>query len=59
MNAHVLANAKAYASLTGAVCTGVLGTWVADTPVGAGLTVVSAIATAIVTWRVPNADPVE
>jgi hypothetical protein len=58
MNSHVLANAKAYCSLTGAICTGLLGTFVTGSPVGDGLTVVAAICTAVVTWRVPNVDEV-
>lgn len=53
---HVLTNAKAYASLVGAIATALLGVYAADTEVGKWLTIVSVIATAFVTWRVPNAD---
>ena len=54
MNAHVLANAKAYAALVGAICTGLLGVFAADSVVGQVLTVVSIVATAVATWVVPN-----
>lgn len=54
MNAHFLANAKAYAALVGSMCSGLLGVFTADTTVGKVLTVVSILATAVVTWRVPN-----
>lgn len=57
MNAHVLANAKAYAALIGAICTGLLGVFAADSVVGQVLTVVSIVATAVATWVVPNLDP--
>lgn len=53
---HVLTNAKAYASLVGAIATALLGVYAADTEIGKVLTVVSVIATAFVTWRVPNAE---
>lgn len=53
---HVLANAKAYASLAGALATALLGTFAADTTVGQILTIISVLATAFVTWRVPNAE---
>ena len=55
MKNNMLANAKAYAALIGAICTGLLGVYAADSTVGQILTVVSIVATAVVTWRVPNA----
>ena len=59
MNQHVLANAKAYAALIGAICTGLLAVYASDSTVGQILTVVAVIATALGTWVVPNtpADP--
>jgi len=54
MNEHILANAKAYAALVGAICTGLLGVYAADTKVGQVLTVLAILATALTTWRVPN-----
>lgn len=56
MNQHVLENAKAYVALVGAIATGLLGVYAADTTVGQVLTVVSIIATAVSTWTVPNAS---
>jgi hypothetical protein len=56
MNAHVLANAKAYAALIGATCTALLAVFTADTKVGQVLTVVSILATAFGTWKVENVD---
>ena len=53
---HVLTNAKAYAALVGSICTGLLGVDAADTTVGQVLTVIAIVATAVVTWRVPNAE---
>lgn len=53
---HVLTNAKAYASLAGAIATALLGVYAADTPFGQVLTVIAVVATALVTWRVPNAE---
>lgn len=53
---HILVNAKGYAALVGAICTGLLGVYATDTQVGQVLTVVSIVATAFVTWVVPNAD---
>jgi hypothetical protein len=53
---HVLTNAKAYASLAGALATALLGVYAADGPVGQMLTVIAVLATAFVTWRVPNAE---
>ena len=55
MNHHFLTNAKAYAALVGAICTGLLGVYAADSTVGQILTVVSIVATALTTWAVPNA----
>lgn len=54
MNRHVLANAKAYASLVGAMATAALATFGPDTTTGQVLTLVAALCTAFVTWRVPN-----
>lgn len=54
MTQHFLINAKAYAALVGAIATGLLGVYAADTTVGQILTVVTIITTAVVTWRVPN-----
>jgi hypothetical protein len=58
MRTNLLANAKAYAALVGAICTGLLGVYAADSTTGQILTVLSIVATAVVTWRVPN-TPVE
>lgn len=54
MNAHLLANAKAYAALIGSIVTALLAVYGPDTKVGQVLTVVAVIATAIGTWAVPN-----
>jgi len=51
----ILANAKACAALVGALCTALLGVYTADSKVGQVLTVASVIATAVLTWSVPNA----
>ena len=51
---HVLANAKAYAALIGSVCTALLGITTGSSQIGAILTVVLAICTAVATWTVPN-----
>lgn len=56
MPAHVLANAKAYAALVGAVCTALLGIYGPETKVGQALTVTLAVVTAVATWTVPNID---
>jgi hypothetical protein len=56
MNAHVLANAKAYVALIGAIATALLGVFAADSTVGQVLTVVSVVATTVGTWAVPNTD---
>jgi hypothetical protein len=53
---HFMENAKAYASLVGAIATALLGVFAADSEVGKVLTIVSVVATAFVTWRVPNAE---
>lgn len=47
--------AKAYAALVGSIATGLLAVFTGDTVVGQVLTVVAVVATAIVTYRVPNA----
>lgn len=54
MRANLLANAKAYASLVGAIVTAVLGTVPPHSTAFTVLTIASAIATAVITWRVPN-----
>lgn len=56
MNASVLASAKAYAALIGAICTALLGVFTADSTIGVVLTAIAAVATAIATWVIPNAD---
>lgn len=48
--------AKAYASLIGAICTALLGVFAADTVPGQVLTIIAVIATAVLTWAVPNAN---
>lgn len=53
--ANPLAYAKAIATLVGSIATGLLGVYAADSVVGRVLTVIAIIATAIVTWVVPNA----
>jgi hypothetical protein len=47
-------NAKAYIALIGSIATALLGIYTADTTVGQVLTVVTVVATAFATWRVPN-----
>lgn len=47
-------NAKAYVALIGAIASALLGVYAVDTTVGQVLTVISIIATAIATYRVPN-----
>jgi hypothetical protein len=54
MNAHVLANAKAYAALVGSTATALLAVYAADSAVGKVLTVVAIVATAFTTWAVQN-----
>lgn len=55
--------AKAYVALLGAIAAGLQGVYTADTVVGQIAMVVTIVATAFATWRVPNAevvnDPVE
>ncbi len=46
--------AKSYAALIGAIATALLGVYTTDTTVGQILTVLAVIATAVVTWTVPN-----
>lgn len=46
--------AKAYAALIGSICTALLGVFTADSQVGAVLTILSVVATAFVTFQVPN-----
>jgi hypothetical protein len=48
--------AKAYVALVGAIATGLLGVYAADTVVGQVLTVIVIVATAIAVFRVPNAE---
>lgn len=48
--------AKAYVALVGTIATALLAVFTADTLVGQILTVVAVVATAIATYRVPNAD---
>lgn len=43
-----------WAALIGSICTALLGTFTADTPIGKVLTVVSVVATAIATFAVEN-----
>lgn len=54
MPTHILTNAKAYIALVGAIATGLLGVYAADSTVGQILTVITVVATAVGTWRVPN-----
>jgi hypothetical protein len=51
MKRNVLVNAKAYAALVGSVATALLTVYVGNE----FLTAVSVAATAVATWRVPNA----
>lgn len=46
---------KAYVALVGSIATALLGVFTADTTVGRILTVVAVVATAVVTYRIPNA----
>lgn len=55
---HPLASLKAYASLAGVIATAMLGTFAADSTIGLILTLAAAVATAIATYVVPNADVV-
>jgi len=54
MNAHLLAAAKAYAALLGAILTALVGTLTPDDPGYRVLTIVLAIVTALAVYRVPN-----
>lgn len=56
MSKHVLVNAKAYAALVGTALTAVVASL--DT-VPVWLKVASAVATAVATWKIPNADASE
>jgi hypothetical protein len=56
MNEHVLRNAKAYASLVGALATAAMATFGPETTTGQVLTLVAALCAALATWRVPNVD---
>ena len=47
--------AKAYIALVGTIATALLAVFTADTTVGQALVVVSIVATAIATYKVPNA----
>lgn len=49
--------AKAIAALIGSICTALLGIYTADSSLGQVLTIVSAIATAVATFQVPNRHP--
>ena len=53
----ILPYAKGIAALVGSVCTALLGIYGPETDMGRILTVVAAVATAVVTWAIPNADP--
>lgn len=46
--------AKAYAALAGSIATALLGVFTGDTLLGQVLTVVSVVATAFATYRIPN-----
>lgn len=48
--------AKAYVALVGAIATGLLGVYAADTVVGQVLTIIVIVATAVAVFKVPNAD---
>lgn len=51
-----LESAKAYVALVGTIATALLAVFAADTPVGQVLTIVAIVATAVATFRVPNAE---
>lgn len=53
---NALVYAKSIAALVGAIVTALLGVYGPDTEVGAVLTVVAAVATAVATYTVPNAE---
>lgn len=48
------AAAKAWVALIGSIATALLGVFTSDTTIGQVLTVVAVIATAVVTYAVPN-----
>lgn len=49
--------AKAYAALLGAIASALLGVYASGTDVGKVLTIVAVVATAVVTYQVPNRRP--
>jgi hypothetical protein len=49
--------AKAYVALVGTIATALLAVFAGDETVGKVLTVIAVVATAIATYKVPNADP--
>lgn len=51
---HFLASAKAYAALVGSIVTGLLATVPPHTTVFTVLTFIAAVATGLVTFRIPN-----
>lgn len=51
----VFESAKAYVALVGAIASALLGVFASDTPVGQVLTVIAVVATAVATYKVPNA----
>lgn len=53
---HFLTNAKAYIALAGSIATVLLNELGPDGTIGATLTAIVAIASAVAVWRVPNAD---
>lgn len=52
---HPLEAAKAYVALIGSIATALLAVYGPDSEVGKVLVVISAVATAVVTFAVPNA----
>lgn len=52
----ILESAKAVASLVGAIATALLATQAPDSQTFTVLTIVATVATAVVTWVVPNAE---
>lgn len=48
--------AKAYIALLGTIATALLAVFTADTTVGKVLVVISVVATAVATYKVPNAE---
>lgn len=53
----ILATAKAWAALVGAIITALVGTLTPDDPGYRVLTIVLAVVTAIATYRIPNRTP--